>query len=132
MDQALIYKLNEFWKALITLNEVLKKSKYDEILRDATIKRFEYVSELAWKTAKEFIFIQLWWEWTWSPKEVFKYLHKINFIDTKITTQLLEIIDDRNQTVHTYNENFIDRLYPKIKWHYGTMKKLFELIRDYN
>lgn len=44
----------EFEKALLSLESALKLKK-DDITRDATIHRFEFCVELAWKTAKKII-----------------------------------------------------------------------------
>jgi hypothetical protein len=44
--------IEEYSKALLSLEEALALPKTD-IVRDATIQRFEFCVELAWKTAKK-------------------------------------------------------------------------------
>ncbi|HHD92404.1 MAG TPA: nucleotidyltransferase, partial [Candidatus Portnoybacteria bacterium] len=51
MDQTLKLKIEKFKKAIQTLKDALKQRE-NEIIKDATIKRFEYCFELGWKTAK--------------------------------------------------------------------------------
>lgn len=44
--------IKEYSKALLSLEEALSLPKND-IVRDATIQRFEFCIELAWKTSKK-------------------------------------------------------------------------------
>ena len=59
-------------QTLATLNQVLALEKTD-IIRDATIKRFEYCFELGWKSAKILLDKKFGVE-VFSPKEVFRAL----------------------------------------------------------
>lgn len=52
MDSTVILVLQEFKKALSTLDEALQADPKDVFVRDASVKRFEYSFELCWKTAK--------------------------------------------------------------------------------
>jgi nucleotidyltransferase substrate binding protein (TIGR01987 family) len=118
-------KLKDYKKALKTLSEIISE-KENDIIRDATIQRFEYTFELAWKTLKQFLkeshgIIAN------SPKAVFREGFKIGLFDEKVTQLFLEMTDDRNETVHLYDENRINNIFANIKTKY--YKILHELAR---
>ncbi|MCD4704794.1 nucleotidyltransferase substrate binding protein [bacterium] len=116
MDNTLNLKLEDLQKAIETLNEALKQEKND-FLRDAVIKRFEYCFELCWKTIKVFLYQNFGVD-SFSPKECFRELKKNNIIDEKKTEILLQMADDRNKIIHTYNKKYSNELYQKISRSY--------------
>lgn len=129
MDQTLKLKLKEFRKALDTLNEALDMFDAKNILvRDATIKRFEYCFELCWKTSKVFL-KEVKGDLVIAPKECFKTLCKQGILSPEETEKLLTMVDDRNETTHAYGEKFIENLYPKIKEYNQLMQKIYELMK---
>lgn len=124
MDQTLKLKLAEFEKALSTLKESLDMYDPSNILvRDATIKRFEYSYELCWKTSKVFL-KEVKGELVVGPKECFKTLGKHGFLSPEEIEKLLNMVDDRNETTHAYGETFVQGLYPRIKEYYELMAKV--------
>lgn len=125
MDQTLSLKLAEFSKALATLKEALDMFDLKNILvRDATIKRFEYSYELCWKTSKVFL-KEMKGEMVIGPKECFKTLGKHGFLSSEEIEKLLAMVDDRNETTHAYGEKFVQALYPRIKEYYELMGKVY-------
>lgn len=129
MDQTLNLKLQEFKKALDTLQEALDIFDIKNILvRDATIKRFEYSYELCWKTSKAFLKEQK-GELVIAPKECFKSLGKHGVLSPEEVELSLNLVDDRNETTHAYGEKFIQELYPRIKEYSELMCKIYRLIR---
>lgn len=70
--------------------------------RDSAVKRFEFTVELAWKSIQMFLREQK--IICRSPKESFKEAFKFGLI--KDDPRWIEMIEDRNLTVHTYDENF--------------------------
>lgn len=128
MDKTLELKLQEFHRALDTLKEALDKFDVKNILvRDATIKRFEYSYELCWKTSKVFLKEEK-GEMVVGPKECFKTLGKHGFLLPEEIEKLLNMVDDRNETTHAYGEKFVQALYPRIKEYYQLMAKVYEAI----
>lgn len=128
MDQTLNLKLAEFNKALSTLKEALDLFDLKNILvRDATIKRFEYSYELCWKCSKVFLKEQK-GELVIGPKECFKTLGKYDLLSPEEIEKLLGMVDDRNETTHTYGEKFVQELYPRIKEYYSLMGKVYNAI----
>ena len=105
--------LNIWAKALATLGEILPE-KETTIVRDATIKRFEYNFELAWKTIKRFAIEE--GENCNSPKSAFKEALKLNWIEDDDIW--LDMLSDRNLSTHTYQESTADAIYHRIPEHY--------------
>ncbi len=105
-------KLSQFENALNTLISILKEPK-TEIVRDATIQRFEYTFEIFWKFLREYcrfhegILLN-------SPKSVFRQIQAINLTSEEETIQCLKMTDDRNLSTHLYNEKLADELFSKI------------------
>jgi len=96
-------------KALETFREVLALNE-TPVVRDAAIKRFEYNFELAWKTIKHFALLE--GADCNSPKGAFKEAFRLGWItDNELW---LDMLDDRNQTTHTYREATADLVYPNL------------------
>ena len=116
MASTLSLKLNKYKQALASLEIALKEEK-NALARDSAIKRFEYTYELCWKTAKlhlsEYFGVQV-----FSPKECFRELRKNGLVSDEETEWLLIMTDNRNEIIHTYNEQFSTELYKTIKEKY--------------
>ena|SRR3989338_10563372 len=124
MDKTLDLKFAEFSKALSTLKEALDMFDLKNILvRDATIKRFEYSYELCWKTSKVYL-KEIKGEIVVGPKECFKMLGKHGFLSPEEIEKSLNMVDDRNETTHAYGETFVQELYPRIREYYQLMAKI--------
>lgn len=103
MDVSLV----EFSKALISLEKALAENKSD-IVRDATIQRFEFCVELAWKSAKKMLGTS-----TSAPKPVIREMAQSHLIDD--VDFWLKAIDQRNLSSHTYKEVLADQVYEYTK-----------------
>ncbi len=95
--------LDEYIKALQSLEKALKEPKSD-IVRDATIQRFEFCVELAWKSAKRIMGTQ-----TSAPKQVIREMAQSGFISD--VEFWLKAIDQRNLSSHTYREQLAEEIY---------------------
>ncbi|MDD5528341.1 MAG: HI0074 family nucleotidyltransferase substrate-binding subunit [Patescibacteria group bacterium] len=127
MDKTLKLRLKDFNKALLTLEEAIKTRK-NKFVRDASIKRFEYCFELAWKTAKLFLLDNFGVEAS-SPKECFRQLGKNKLVSDSEVEKFLEMADDRNEIIHTYNDKFAEELYRRIVVrHFILLRKVYYLI----
>jgi nucleotidyltransferase substrate binding protein (TIGR01987 family) len=96
-----------------------------EIVRDAAIQRFEYNFELAWKTVKKFAEKQ--GIESNSPREAFKAAFRLKLILEE--NVWLDMLDDRNRTSHTYNENTADEIFGNLKKYEQAMCALLERIK---
>jgi nucleotidyltransferase substrate binding protein (TIGR01987 family) len=101
--------LTPFENALKSLEEVLQRPK-DDIVRDATIQRFEYTYELAWKIMKR----HLKWSGTINTdpptkRDLFREAENVGLIRDAETW--FEYDRARNKTSHTYDETTAEEVY---------------------
>jgi len=98
--------LNSFQKSVSRLEEILKEPE-TIANRDSAIKRFELTFELAWKSIQKFLKTE--GITARSPRECFQEIFSYGLIEDD--RAWLDMIDARNQTVHTYNEETADVIY---------------------
>lgn len=92
------------------LAEILKRPK-TVANRDSAIKRFELTFELAWKSAKTYlgnkgIVCR-------SPRDCLMEAFRLGLIADH--PLWLKMIEDRNLSVHTYNEKLADAIYGRLQ-----------------
>ena len=116
---------NSFKNALERMNEALKEKK-TALNRDAAIQRFEFVIELSWKCIQKFLGEQK--IICRSPKECLKEAFKFGLI--KDDPKWLEAFDDRNLTVHTYNEKIAEIIYGRLSDYLEIFSKLKDVLED--
>lgn len=102
--------LTPFHKAVLTLEEALKQPK-SVLIRDATIQRFEYTYELAWKFMKRYLESQFSEEEidALPRKELFRYAQENGLI--KNVEAWFGYHEARNATSHAYDEEIAERVY---------------------
>ena len=112
--------------ALLRLEEMLQEvpdAKRGAI--DASIQRFEFCIELFWKSLKRLL-ADLGKQTTF-PKEVLQHAYQGHLIDNE--KEWLAMLDDRNLTSHTYEEELANTIYNNIKTYCPVMKKTYEALR---
>ncbi len=117
--------LKDFEKAIKKLEEVLALKK-DEIIRDSAIKRFELCFDLSWKTVKNYAKTE--GLECYSPKECFKSAFQLKLIDKE--KEWLEMVNDRNLSIHLYNEDKAEEIYSRLSAHLKMFKQLFKKINS--
>lgn len=100
-------KAFENLKIIIDAYEKEKDKIIKDGLRDSIIQRFEFVTELSWKLMKKYLDENLVIE-VYSPRSVIKESYKQDLI--KNGEIWLDILEDRNLTSHTYDENTANRI----------------------
>lgn len=100
----------DFSKALVRLEEILKEEKTD-IVRDSAIKRFEIAFDLAWKTLKSYLenFHNI---TAASPRNCFREAFKIGIIN--YDEYWIKLTLTRNYTTHVYKENPAENVYKEL------------------
>jgi nucleotidyltransferase substrate binding protein (TIGR01987 family) len=109
--------LHNFSKALERFVSVVDRKKefyddgYSDIYLDLVVKRFEFTFEMSWKVIKRFL------DFTGigcsNPRICFKEAFSQNLISDEATW--LEMIEMRNLSSHTYNEDDIKEILDKLK-----------------
>ena len=97
-------------RALGTLQELLLLAPPSRVERDAAIQRFEYTCEAVWKAAQRYL-LEMEGISAGSPKGSIRASREVGFLTDDQATIGLEMIDDRNLTVHTYNEAVAEDIY---------------------
>ena len=96
--------------ALKRLKEILKEPK-TEIIRDATIKRFDFTFEAAWKLMKSVlkkIDINL-----YGIKTIIRESEKMKLIDDQ--NIWLRFLENRNLSVYAYNDALAEKIFQSAK-----------------
>lgn len=117
-------KIADAAKAFSTFQEVLHEP-YSKISRDAAIQRFEYTVEAVWKCLQLFLREREGLE-CYSPKACFREAGGAGLLNEDETMKALEMIDDRNLTSHTYQEQLADNIFKRLNSHAKIMGKLLE------
>ena len=125
-DKRLIYQKdksmeNFYWKdsfitlgkAIQRLTDVLEHPDINRIdyMRDASIQRFEFVTELFWKVLKKILAYEK--IDTTTPRDVIKNAYQYQLIHHEEVW--LDILTDRNNTSHVYKEEDAKRIFDHIK-----------------
>ena len=113
-------------KALKTLEEIVDEP-YSTIVRDASIKRFEYSFDIFWKLIKDYLRVQEGIECA-SPKSCFREAFKVGILSEEETVKVLEMTDDRNLSTHTYDEESIEEIYQQVRNYWKLMDDICERI----
>jgi len=103
-------------RALASLQELVPQYLEDKeniILRDAMIQRFEYSTEAFWKYLKAYLSIEHNLSAN-SPREVIRAGLKTKLYSEEISKELLQMLDDRNLTSHTYVEELAESIASRI------------------
>jgi len=109
-------KKKQTQRALSSLEELVSKysaNQTDVILRDALIQRFEYSTEAFWKYLKAYLQTEHSLSAN-SPREVIRTGLFAKLYSEEISQELLQMLDDRNLTSHTYVEELAESIAHRI------------------
>ena len=113
------YRFDNFKRAYILLQEaldLLHEGKLDQLSKEGMIQRFEYCTELAWKTIKDYlenqnvVFTQI------TPRAVLKEGIATKFLGRG--DDWMSLLDARNKMSHTYNVREFEIVIKEIKDRY--------------
>ncbi len=119
--EKLIQRLDDLKKAFKTLEDVINED-FSQIVRDATIQRFEYTFELLWKTLKDYL-EKVEYIPCNSPKNCFREALKEGILSEEEAELCLEMLEDRNLSVHTYFEEIAQKIYENVRINYFKLIK---------
>jgi nucleotidyltransferase substrate binding protein (TIGR01987 family) len=114
---SLMGKFSEKYLKLRQATERLKEgiSEYNsnpsDTIRDGVIQRFEFCTELAWKSTREYLIDQGYTELN-SPKAVMKQAYSDGLVSD--SEQWSALLNDRNLTSHIYDEATAAEIFGKI------------------
>ncbi len=106
----------EYHKAVWRLKEALDEDMSNPLLYDGVIQRFEFTYELAWKLMKAYLEEYEGIAVVNSPRSAFKEAFAAGLIiDGDVW---IDMINARNLTVHTYNEQIAKEVFDMVKQKY--------------
>ena len=120
---------NDFEKAIKRLEEAVNKAMNNKgtedytFYRDSAIQRFEIAFELMWKTVK--LFLEKEGIICRSPRTCIRELFSAGFIQEEEARELLRMIDYRNMTVHTYDEEIAEEIFKKLPLYVDLFRSTF-------
>jgi nucleotidyltransferase substrate binding protein (TIGR01987 family) len=109
-------------KALRRLVEALDAPP-DDLVRDASIQRFEFTFELAWKAIKSTATVE--GLECMSPRSCLKLAFGQGWIDDEPIW--LAMLEDRNRASHTYDEKLAEQLYRRLPDYLDPFRSLLEM-----
>jgi len=112
-------------RALDRLTEALDRPE-DAIVRDACIQRFEFCFEMAWKAIRHYA-VREGVECS-SPRECFRVGFRLGLLMDD--PGWLEMIEDRNRTSHTYDEEAARQIYRALPRYAGLLRGLLDRLRE--
>ena len=106
-------KQQQFTQALQRLKEAIEESKGNAstVVRDGVIQRFEFTTELAWKTCREKL-LENGYVNIDSPKATMRQAYAAGIIDDEQTW--ISILQARNLSSHMYSEEEAGKIYDNI------------------
>lgn len=112
--------------ALYRLQEALDEPMTNSLVIDGTIQRFEFVTELFWKTLRRALEeegIQ-----TLSPHDALQKAYKWGWLESG--EAWFAILKTRNQTTQLYDEEMAKKIYQEIKTYFPELQKTFLFIQQ--
>jgi len=89
-------------------------------VRDAAIQRFEYTFEAVWKAAQIYLRFRESLD-AGSPKSAIRDSFQVGLLNEDRARKAMSMADDRNLTVHTYNESLAEQIYSRLQEHAAVM-----------
>lgn len=109
-------RLDVALRALGTLDELARKSTLTAVERDALLQRFEYSLEAVWKAAQRFL-SEVEGIDVGSPNAAIRASLRVDLLDEQQARDALVMVQDRNLTVHTYDERLANDIAGRIPAH---------------
>lgn len=111
-------RFSNYSKALNQLTEGLTIEDPSDLEKEGIIQRFEYTFDLAWKTLKDYLKLQGYTDITGS-RDTFREAFSLGLIEDGDIW--MEMIESRNLTSHTYNEETASEILESIRDDYFSL-----------
>lgn len=116
-------------RALGKLHEAVMKENLSEMERDGLIQRFEFCFEIMWKCGKDYLKDVEGLDVA-SPKAVIRSLREVKMFTDEEAVLALKMVDDRNLTAHTYDENLAVELSKRISAYERFMQLWYQRMKE--
>ncbi len=109
-------------RALRSLEAILALPPRTDIERDASVQRFGYTFEATWKAARLFLLAREGVAAS-SPKAIVRACHSAGLLGDEATDTALVMVDDRNLTSHTYQEELAVEILTRLPDHARVLRQ---------
>jgi nucleotidyltransferase substrate binding protein (TIGR01987 family) len=117
-------RLATFDQSLRRLEEALKLPE-DAIVRDASIQRFEFTFEMAWRAVQAYAQREgLTCE---SPRECWRVAFRLRLVEDD--RRWMAMVEDRNRSSHTYDEEGAKAIYDALRDYALLLRGLLDRLR---
>lgn len=103
-----IQRFTNYQKALAQLTRFMQKNELNEMEEQGLIQSFEYTFELAWKTLQDFLEEQGGYLDIKGPRPVLMRAFQDGYLTNG--EKWMEMLKDRNRTVHSYDEDIAHQI----------------------
>jgi len=110
-DIRFVQRFNNFLKAFMQLESAIsltKERKLSDLEKQGLIQAFEYCHELAWNVLKDFLQNEEGKSEIYGSKSATREAFRVGLISNGEVW--MEMIKDRNQTLHTYNSDTSEQI----------------------
>lgn len=104
-------RIHEFRRAVVRFGEALAEPDDNPLVIDASIQRFEFSVELAWKSLREVLLRDHGVDAA-SPKSVLRHAYQLSIVSNE--SLWLAMLQDRNLTSHTYRETLAREIFARL------------------
>ncbi len=118
-------KLTVSDRALATLDEAMALDLPAADKRDIAIMRFIYTFEALWRSLQRYLAIVEGVE-SGTPKACLRGARDAGLLSDEQTEAALAMVDDRNRTVHIYNETLAKGIFDRLPGHVAVMRSLHD------
>jgi len=125
-DSKIAQSLANLGAGLDRLSEALREPETSALAVDGTIQRFEFVIELYWKTLKRILaaeHIQV-----ATPREALQQAYRAHWLNDE--GLWLQMLKDRNETSHIYNEQMARQIYERIRKYYPELERTYRFLKQ--
>jgi nucleotidyltransferase substrate binding protein (TIGR01987 family) len=112
-------------RSLERLREALAEPAANPLAIDGTIQRFEFAIELFWKALRRLLARE--GITTTTPREALTEAYRAGWLSDEAAW--LQMLRDRNETSHTYNESTAKRIYANIRNAFPEMERTCRELR---
>jgi len=124
MKEEILGLTEDYEKALQRLEEAVQ-AEATQLHKDATVKRFEFTFELAWKLMQLVIIDKGYRER--GPKDSIRRAARIGLIDN--ADAWMDFLKKRNQIVHVYDIDIADEVYDSAKSFASDARHLLQSVK---
>ncbi len=117
--------LDALGRALDRLREALAEPEDNPLAIDGSIQRFEFAIELSWKALRRLLIRE--GVTTTTPREALQEAFRAGWLADEAAW--LQMLRDRNETSHTYNEATARRIYANVRSNFPELERTYRLLR---